>query len=164
MSVILLMLPGCEKNQTNVTGEVELYLLQSYSTIDQTCAIDASSVELKDKPLISYSDFKSYDAKEYIFKISDRASKAVESLEHDVSGLPFAVVADNQLIYSGYFWPSYSSAMCQWIVIDPFMISGKNELRLRLGYPGPVEGVEIPDERNHELILGIFRRDGKLIE
>jgi hypothetical protein len=44
------------------------------------------------------------------------------------------------------------------------MLHGDNELWVELGYPGPIDGVEIPDERNHPLILDIFRRDGKLIE
>ena len=162
-ALLFLISISCEKNTSDVKGEVELYLMESYETTG-FCEIIQSSVETSNKPLIKYSDFKSYNAKKYFFEITDRAKESIEGLEHSVHGLPFAMVADDQLIYTGYFWPSYSSASCQWIVIDPLMIYGDNKLRVKLGYPGPIDGIEIPDERNHPLILDIFRRDGKLIE
>lgn len=155
---------GCEKNDPSVTGKVEWYLLESYDNIDQTEAIALQSVQIADDPVIPYSEIISYNSREYLLKISSKAAEAIEALEHSVFGLPFAVVADDQVIYTGYFWPSYSSASCTWIVIDPLMISGKNELEIRLGYPGLLEGAVIPDERNNARILDIFRRDGKLIE
>jgi len=161
---LVLNFQACDKYSGNEEGDVELYLLESYENADQSCAIDESSAELEKHPLIAYSDFKSYNSKKHIFSITESAAKVVKELEHSVSGLPFAIVADKELIYTGYFWPSYSSASCQWIVIDPYMMFGDNELRVVLGYPGPIEGVEIPDERNHELILDIFERDGKLID
>lgn len=162
-SAILLLSTSCEKNTSDVTGEVELYLLESYET-NGFCEIVKSSVETTKKPLIKYSGFKSYNSKDHVFKITDNAKESIEGLEHSVHGLPFAIVADDQLIYTGYFWPSYSSASCDWIVIDPLMIRGDNKLRVKLGYPGPFEDSGIPDERNNSLILDIFRRDGKLIE
>jgi len=164
LAVLLLSFPACDKYSGNAEGEVELYLLESYETAELSCAIDKASVEIRKHPLIAYSDFISYNSKKHIFTIKKSAAKDVEELEHSVHGLPFAVVADEDVIYTGYFWPSYSSAICQWIVIDPFMMFGENELRVQLGYPGQLEGVEIPDERNHEAILDIFKRDGKLID
>ncbi|MEN8202548.1 MAG: hypothetical protein ABFS28_08140 [Bacteroidota bacterium] len=163
-TVLLLSLPSCVKYSGDAKGEVELYLLESYENLDQSCAIDEASVEIRKHPLIRYSDFISYNSEKHIFTISDEAAEAVKDLEHSVHGLPFAVIANEELVYTGYFWPSFSSAMCQWIVIDPPMIFGDNELRVELGYPGQIEGVEIPDERNNEVILDIFRRDNKLIE
>jgi len=151
LAVLLLSFPACDKYSGNAEGEVELYLLESYETAELSCAIDKASVEIRKHPLIAYSDFISYNSKKHIFTIKKSAAKDVEELEHSV-------------IYTGYFWPSYSSAICQWIVIDPFMMFGENELRVQLGYPGQLEGVEIPDERNHEAILDIFKRDGKLID
>jgi len=159
------VLPGCEKGSCSVTGDVALYLLESYETIDQTCAILNSSVVLTEHPLISYSDLESYNSNTHVFKISENAKEAIDKLEHSVQGLPFALLADDQLMYTGYFWPSYSSLICQWIVIDPIMMHRDNELRVELGYPGLVEGgIKIPDERNNPLILDIFKRDGKLID
>ena len=163
LALSILILVSCDK-EPNVSGEVELFLLESFATLDQTCAIDQSAAVLKNEPLISYSEFSSYNSEKYVFTISDKAALAVENLEHSVFGLPFAVVADHEIAYTGYFWPAYSSLGCQWIVIDPLMWQGKNELHVVLGYPGPLEGSEISDERNNQLIIDIFNRDGKLID
>lgn len=153
---------SCDKWSGDAEGDVELYLLESYETEDRTWAILSSSIRLQEAPLIAYPDFKSYNSKKHIFKISAAAAQVVKDQEHSVTGLAFAVTANGEVVYTGYFWPTYSSASCQWIVIDPLMISGENELRVELGYPGLFEGAEIVDERNNELILDIFRRDGKL--
>ena len=160
---LLLFSPtGCEKWGGDAEGDVELYLLESYLTEDESCAIEFSSVKVREEPLIGYSDIKSYNSKKHIFSISDAAAGVVTDQVHSVNGLAFAVVANDEVVYTGYFWPSYSSATCQWIVIDPLMISGDNELSVALGYPGLMDGAYIPDERNNEKILDIFRRDGKL--
>lgn len=161
-ALLIVTVSGCEKWRGDAEGGVELYLLESYQTEDHSCAIKNSSVKVREEPLISYADFKSYNSKKHIFKISAAAAGVIKDQEHSVFGLAFAMVANEKVVYTGYFWPSYSSSSCQWIVIDPFMIFGENELRVVLGYPGLFEGADIPDERNNELILDIFRRDGKL--
>lgn len=169
-SIILIVLfplffCACEKISNESTGGVELYLLESYETTGQSCEIELASVVLDSAPLIRYPDFKSYDSKEYVFKITNSAKEAIEALEYPVNGVPFAITADGEVVYTGYFWPPYSSLICQWTVIDPLMIWGESdELHVVLGYPGPMEDSVIPDERNNEKILEIFRKDGKLIE
>ena len=162
LALLFITTTSCDKWRGDAEGDVELYLLESYQTEDQSCAILSSPISLHESPLIAYPEFKSYNSEKHIFKISDAAAQAVKDLEHSVTGLAFAVTADGEVVYSGYFWPAYSSASCQWIVIDPLMIFGDNELRVELGYPGLFEGADIVDERNNELILDIFRRDGKL--
>ncbi len=161
-TLVLFSPTGCEKWGGDAEGDVELYLLESYQTKDQSCAIVFSSVKINKAPLIAYPDFKSYNSKKHIFKISDAAAEVVKDQEHSVNGIAFAVVANDEVVYTGYFWPGFSSMSCQWIVIDPLMISGDNELSVEKGYPGPMDGEYIPDERNNEQILDIFRRDGKL--
>lgn len=162
--LILSIFLSCEKNNGDVSGDVELFLIESFETIDQSCGIEISSVEIKLEPLISYSEIKSYNSKKYTFKISDKAREAVEGLEHSVFGLPLAFVANDEVIYTAYFWPSYSSGSCQWVVIDPLMVQMNNKLTVSLGYPGPFEGITIPDMRNSPMILDIFQRDKKLID
>jgi hypothetical protein len=54
--------------------------------------------------------------------------------------------------------------MCDWLVIDPLDYSGRHELKVKLGYPGLVEGDVIPDKRNDEKLLDVLRMDNKLIE
>jgi len=116
------------------------------------------------KPLVYYSDFISYNSKTYIFVISNDSKDRIQNLEHSVHGIPFALKVDNNLVYTGYFWPSYSSAMCKWIVIDPMRLLISNELKVYLGYPWSQSVVGIPDKRNDNQILDIFRSDNKLID
>jgi hypothetical protein len=155
---------ACDTDDTNdrPSRNVELYLINSFSTLEHSCQIDEKTVVTKMAPLLYYSDFLSYDTTEYTFEISDRARKAVLNLEHSVHGLPFAIKANGTLIYTGYFWPSYSSASCNWIVIDPFQASISNQLHVELGYPGLHQGQTVPDKRNDNRIVEIFQHDHKL--
>jgi len=157
---------ACGKNENTNPGygHVELYLLDSFKTIGNTNQIDEKTVVLKTKPLVTYSDFLSYDPGTYTFKISNTACEAIKSLEHSVHGLAFAIKANNVLIYTGYFWPGYSSASCDWVIIDPMGLSLDNKLMVELGYPGLREGQVIPDRRNDQRILDIFAGDDKLIK
>ncbi len=154
------LLTGCETYCGNST--VELYLLDSFSTIGHSTQIDETSVVAASVPLLRYSDFISYDSDEYIFKITGSAQQKIDNLEHSTHGIAFAIMADHTLIYTGYFWPSFSSASCDWVVIDPCLSSIGNKLQVRLGYPGYNPAFPIPDKRNDERILRIFRQDHKL--
>ena len=66
---------SCEKSDSDVIGEVELYLLSAYETVNETPEIDLATVVLSEDPLLSYSDFRSYSAKEYFFEVTDRAKE-----------------------------------------------------------------------------------------
>jgi hypothetical protein len=148
--LLCLLMSGCELGKD--VGEVELYLLESYETLEGSCEIKNSSVVTRESPLVTYEDFLTYNADEFFFMITDEAKESIQSLQHSVRGLAFAITSDREVVYTGYFWPSYSSLGCNWVVID------------RLGYPGYPEGSEIIDHRNDRRILDQFRRDGKLVE
>jgi len=66
------------------------------------------------------------------------------------------------LIYTGYFWPSYSSVSCDWVIIDPLSVYSGNKIHVILSYPGQNAGVNIPDKRNDSRIIQIFQKDHKL--
>ena len=155
---------GKNENANPGNGHVELYLLDSFKTIGYTNQIDEKTIVVKANPLVNYSDFLSYDPATYTFKISNTAKESIKGLEHSVHGLAFAIKANNALIYTGYFWPSYSSASCDWVVIDPMGLSLDNKLTVELGYPGLKEGQVIPDKRNDQRILDIFAGDDRLIK
>jgi len=102
--------------------------------------------------------------KKYSFKVSDRIAGWLNDFENNlIHGSAFALTIDKEVIYTGYFWASFSSLMCDWIIIDPLNISGKNELTVKLGYPGMVVGDTIPDKRNDKRLLDVLRMDNKLI-
>jgi hypothetical protein len=165
--VLVLMIYGftsCKKSDGDVIGEVEFYLLEEYATVNETPEIRPDSLVLSEDPLLRYADLTWYDARESYFSVTDGAREKIEGMEHSVSGIAFAVTANREVVYTGYFVPAYSSASVQWIVIDPIFWHLTNRMYVNLGYPGQWEGVEIPDLRNDERILRIFRRDGKLRE
>ena len=155
---------GCEKISSD--GKVELYLLDSYKTVrEHSCQIDETTVKTKANPLISYDDFISYDPITHEFLISDKAAKAIiNDTEKSVDLIAFAVKADGNIVYTGYFWPLYLSSTCDWVYIDPILTSFDNKMEVCLGYPGPMPGQAIPDKRNDSRIIKIFKRDHKLVE
>lgn len=157
---------GCIKAQNgpkdSVIGNVNLYLIDNYSTIGNTCQIDEKTIEIQEVPLINYSEFNYYNPDLFEFKISESAIKRIYSLDHSVSGIPFAVMANDSLIYSGYFIPLWSSTSCNWTIINPTISTENPVLRVKLGYPGPSPEFEIPDRRNQQILVEIFRRDNKL--
>jgi len=155
---------GKKENTDTNSGGVELYLLDSYKTTNSSYQIDEGTIVTKSQPLLTYSNFLFYDSSKYTFHISDAAKATIKDMDFSVHGIAFAIKANNVLIYSGYFWPSYSSASCSWVVIDPIMLGSGNELNVELGYPGLIEGTVIPDKRNDQRILDIFAKDNKLIK
>ncbi len=159
-----IILNACERNEEEnpTSGLVELYLLDSYTTVGNTLQIDENSAITKPLPLLRYSDFLYYDSVNFAFKVTDKGEKIIEKLNVSVHGLAFAITADHEVVYTGYFWPSFSSASCDWLVIDPIMVAMNNELAVKLGYPGAFQGVSIPDKRNDKRIVEIFKANHKL--
>lgn len=156
---------SCEKENIPSNAEVEFYLLSSFKTKNGTCKIIDISVIMSDTALIKYDEIISYNKRNYSFKVSDRTADWLNEFEQNrIHTRAFALTIDNEIIYTGYFWAGFSSAMCDWVVIDPLNYSGKNELEVRLGYPGLIEGDIIPDNRNNQRLLDVLRMDGKLIE
>lgn len=164
IAVLSVITFGCEKDDKNSNGKVELYLLDTYSKIGNSFQIDEATIKTQVSPLINYADFISYDSINYTFELSDEAKNKIKNMKLSVHGVAFAIKANGTLIYSGYFWPSYSSANCDWIVIDPLMTSIGNKIRVNLGYPGLIQEQEIPDKRNDSRIIKIFESDNKLIK
>ncbi len=165
--MILMLITGCDKNEIllHSDGKVELYLIESFSRIENSFQIDENSVVLSDTPFVHYEDFVSYDPKEYIFELSKSVIESIEKQENIVDGLAFAafaIKANDALIYTGYFWPGYSSTSCDCIYIDPIMLKINSSLRVNLGYPGLIQGQFIEDNRNDERLIKIFKRDKKL--
>jgi len=158
----LLLFTGCTKpaNVLFPSDGVEIYLLKSFETVGMSKKINEGSVVLNTSPLVRYSDIYSYDAVEHAFSINDRAVDAIKNVKHSVFGVAFALTVDGRVVYTGYFWPSYSSATCDWITIDPFVSEYTKKLKVYLGYPGDWAGVE--DRRNDERIITVLQRDKKL--
>ncbi len=171
MRLILLILAfltvisvSCEKKKNSGEGGIQIYLLSDYETYQPSMRIDEGTILREKDPLIRYTDILSYDSRNYSFNITNSAQDILKDKELNLHSRAFVLVANQENIYTGYFWASYSSSICPWITIDPIYAQYAGELRVELGYPGLMEGMSIPDRRNDESILSILRHDRKLIE
>lgn len=73
--------------------------------------------------------------------------ESINNLSPSVHGLPFAIKAKYTLVYTGYFWPSYSYASCDCIVIYTFITSIENKIHLNLDHLGLIQGQVIEYNR-----------------
>ncbi|AXP81613.1 hypothetical protein CJ739_2540 [Mariniflexile rhizosphaerae] len=162
---LVFFLNSCDKEENfEPSGKsIDFYYITEYQKIDNTSKIIDSTVVISGTKIIDYSDIISYSSKDYTFTVSDSISDRLNDFEnHSVHGVPFALTIEEEVIYTGYFWASYSSMGCDWITIDPLDISGDNELTVRLGYPGMIQGDSIPDKRNDSRLIDILKKDKKL--
>ncbi len=165
ITVLIVLISGCEKFLSPPGKSLDFYIIKDFERIGTTYKIDNSSVKLSDSIIISYDEIISYNSKTYTFTVTGPCADRLTDFENNhIHGMPFAVTIDKEIIYTGYFWCGFSSAMVDWITIDPLNYSGTNILKVRLGYPGIVIGDYIPDDRNDKRILKTLRRDNKLID
>ncbi len=145
-----------------VVGEVEIFLIESFETVGTPSKIVESSVVCNEDPLLKYKQILSYNSLTHVFKIEYEAKSlfGIDGLK--VHFAPFAVKANNEIIYTGYFWPEYSSQIVNWVVASPILAESDGILKVELGYPASVVDEPIPDNRNDSRIIDIFKRDGKL--
>ena len=163
--LIIILFAGCEKYQyERMPGRgLEFYLIKDFQREGSSAKIINSTVKLSDSVIIYYDEIISYNPDMYAFTVTERCAEKLNDFRNNhIHGTPFAVTVDKEIIYTGYFWCGFSSSSVDWVTIDPLNYSGKNQLRVSLGYPGLFQGDYIPDNRNDYRILEILRGDGKL--
>jgi hypothetical protein len=162
-----LIITSCKKSEgqiQKITGNVELYILDDYTTMNNSCQIVESSITLRDTAVLVYSDIISYNPAKYEFDFIDAAIEKVNDINQTVFGTAFAIIANDSLVYTGYFIPLYSSTGCAWTIINLPLGNPQAEsvLKVKIGYPGPQVGINIPDKRNDPRLMEILKNDGKL--
>jgi hypothetical protein len=165
ISLLILLIAGCEKYQSprQPGNGLEFYLIKDFQRVGTSAKIINGSVILSDSVIIYYDEIVSYNSDAYTFTLNESSANRLNDFKNNhIHGTPFAVTIDKEIIYTGYFWCGFSSSMVDWVTIDPLNYSGKNQLRVSLGYPGLILGDYIPDDRNDIRILNILRRDSKL--
>ena len=150
---------SCKKDNANAEESVEIHLLKSYQTVAAKCQVDPSLSVLQDTATIKDQEILAYSKTEYKFKLTDPAIQKIKALNDRT---PFAVTVNKQVIYYGFYKPSFSSSSCdQSITMDVAWTSG-NEIYLKLGYPGQPQGVTIEDKRNDPILIATLKKQGKL--
>ena len=153
---------SCKENDSN-HSKIEIYLLKSYQKANNSYQITTESLVLNDTALIKDSEIYSYNKTNYTFKISEIKAKWLSDFEkNEIHGKAFAVTIDKTVIYTGYFWASFSSSSVDWVVIDPLNYSGQNQLVVQIGYPGLFPGMSIPDLRNDNRIIDLLSKTNRL--
>lgn len=150
---------SCKKDKIKAGGTVEIYLLKTYQTVAGKCQIDTSASILQDTATIKNQDILEYSKTNYEFKLTATAIQKVRTFRDFT---PFAVTVDKQVIYYGFFKPSFSSSSCDnSITMDVDWTTG-NKIFLRLGYPVPLQSVTIDDQRNNPKLIATLKNQGKL--
>ncbi|MGB3008158.1 MAG: hypothetical protein WBC06_16710 [Chitinophagaceae bacterium] len=150
---------SCKKYNTKAGENVEFYLLKTYQTVTAKCQIDPSVSILQDTPIIKNYEILAYSKTDYQFKLTEAAIQKVKTF---IDTTPFAVTVDKQVIYYGFFKPSYSSSSCDHsITMDLDWTSG-NKFTIKLGYPSALPGVTVDDKRNDPKLIETLKQQGKL--
>ncbi len=157
---VLLSVQSCKKASTTPQGNglVEIYGLESYKFVPNKCQVDPSTAVLKTIPVILNSQIISYSQGSHEFKLTNpgkEASKAFQNL------FAFAVTVNKEVIYYGVYKPFTSSSSCEHSITMNIAWSTGN-LSMILGYPSPVAGITIDDQRNNPKLLAALNAQGKL--
>jgi len=155
---LILLLASCEKYDRNIEGDINIYLLDDYTTAENSMKILSDGIVLAEEPIASYSEIIEYNSEEYSFKMS---MDAITRIGNEF-GSAFAVTLEDEVIYTGYFWSDVSSAVVDWIVMDMTLYEFSISMTVQLGYPWLFDEWSIPDRRNDNRLLSVFARDGKL--
>jgi len=110
-----------------------MHLIESYEAGEGWILVDERTIQLKDSPLLAYEDILSYEPESYTLTLSDNGKEAM--FDQNVYGEAFAIVVDDQIVYTGFIWPGYFSMACNWVIIDPLFLSLGNKVNVDLGYP-----------------------------
>jgi hypothetical protein len=155
--LLVLVLASCNRSDTpKSSAKVEIYLLADFERVPDKCQIDNRTISLG-PALVSNDEIVAYHHRKYEFTI---LPSAVARFTEDVHFRGFAVTVDRNLVYTGFFRPSYSSSSCDHsVVIDPFIQD--NKMRISLGYPS-ADFYTGDDPRNTSALIEALRAQGKL--
>jgi hypothetical protein len=159
ISILIIILNSCHKEKHATGSEVEMYLLQAYQLETGKCKVDPSSAVLEEVPVVSNDDILEYSRSTYSYKLSNSAFLKVKALHPRT---PFAITVDKKVIFFGIYMPLYMSSTCAHSITMYEMGIPDKEVFFELGYPGLMQGVTIDDQRNNDLIIQAFRKQGKL--
>ncbi|QMU27257.1 hypothetical protein [Adhaeribacter radiodurans] len=156
---IVFNLLSCKKDDGGVGKNVEIYLLKNYQVMPGKCQVNPLSSVLQDTATVKNQDILQYSKTDYQFKLSDIAIQKVKTFKDKT---PFAVTVDKQVVYYGFFKPNFSSSSCDNSITMDITTATENKISVNLGYPGPLQGVTIDDQRNNPNLIRALKNQGKL--
>jgi hypothetical protein len=154
---------GCNKNHDLAKNKVEIYLLESFSTVMNPAAPYAVSVtdaRLEKDPLVANEDIEYYKQSEYVFKLKKNIKPLIKDFSKDRG---FAVKVNNETIYYGIFHPAYLSSITVGVAtIDPLFLT--TDVSLSIQYTNYNNNAQLAqlDKRNDPRILDALSATGRL--
>jgi hypothetical protein len=143
---------------TSEPGDFSIYLLAHHLAAHKVPTLDV--LELEQEPILSISDIIAYSWETHTIELTASAYERIGELEFPVDGTNFVVCLGLDPIYSGAFWPMYSSLSFDGVVIK-LPLAEDHAMQLTLGYPSASYFTGI-DPRSDQGILQSLERAGKL--
>lgn len=143
-------------NNKNTFG---IYLLKDTTLITSDAKkMILESQQVQEKPIISINDIVSYNWTEHTMILTSEALEKFKNIEgkiKSISGLPFVLMVDQQIIYLGNIYPMYSS----YIHVDLPHIDVAPFLEMKIGR-APLQGIK--DRRGDKRIYTVLKENNKL--
>jgi len=111
---------------------------------------------------IDYNEILGYDTALFSFLLEENAVIKINGYFFPSGGLPFTLKVKGEEIYSGLFFPSYSSNTPCGYLVEP-VIGGNNTMNIRLDYGLCLAEGQIIDNRNDRRLIDILTKDNKII-
>lgn len=156
--MLLLGFSSCQQEDCcpSPAGErVDIYLLDHYTLRPYTHSEIDAGIPARD-PFVYYEEIINYDPQRYAFSLNQAALARIRQITKPTA---YTLLVDDRPIYMGFFWPSFMSASCDCLRIDP--LATGDQLKIELGYASPRDLTHL-DHRNNELLLTTLQKDGKL--
>jgi hypothetical protein len=112
--------------------------------------------------LVSYNEIVGYDTNLCAFLIEGNAANRINGYFFVAGGLPFMVKVNGKEIYSGLFFPSYSSNTPCGFLVEP-VIGSNNTMYVRLDYGLCISEGQLVDNRNDQRLIAVLANDNKII-
>ena len=161
--LLIILVAGLSCKKSGTTGSandlVEIYALKSFQLVSQKCQVDPATAVLQDEPVISNDEIISYSRGNYLFSLSDQGKQDAETFNITSA---FAVTVNKEVIYYGFYKPFTSSSSCEHSITMYISFPSRN-LVMNLGYPSPMPGITIDDQRNNSKLLAALNAQGKLL-
>lgn len=112
--------------------------------------------------VVSTADIVSYTWESHTLELEPAAYRRIDVMLPPTSGTAFAACVGRECVYTGAFWPAYSSQSYGGVVINVAPVwPGAGRIQISLGYPGG-DFFEGTDPRGDPRIREALERAGKL--
>ena len=134
---------------------ISIYKIKSY-TNNLNDSIDINKVELENEPLLTEEDILNFNWETQRIELTDSAKTRIKRLEIPLSGLPVAMVLNDEIVYGFWLWNVFSSHGCDWVYTFPIL-----NFEIKFGLPSNSNYRYDPhfDKKLEKYILDKFKQD-----